>query len=135
MKSVPSIPIAYAMLGHYISSVVELVMLKEPDYIMHPQSISEKIFKVRRTSAVYHGDWDALKLGVEYILNTPDFDASTIVLDSEWEWEDEEIRSILMEFRRRLWSQDPPDPARVKAVEITHESIKQWRDRQSHQSM
>ena len=104
MQPISPIPIARMMLGHYISSVVELVMLKEPDHIDHPQSISESIFEVRRTSAVWFGDWDALQLGIEYILSTPTFDASTIVLSSEWEWEDEEIRRILMEFRRRFWS-------------------------------
>ena len=105
-------------------------MLDEPDNITTPEAVTDGFFQVRKATAVWNNDLEALILGIEMILADSDFNSASLILDSEWDWEDETVRPFLLEMRRRLWSDERPSPEAVASVVLSDETIYQWRARQ-----
>ena len=122
--------IAKSMLSPYISSILELVMLDEPDNIEAPEAVSDGIFRAMKSTAVWNDELEALTLGIEAILADPAFNSASLILSSEWEWEDVEVRPFLTEMRRRIWSDEMPAPEEVSRVVLTDETLAQWRIRE-----
>ncbi|CBN59249.1 MULTISPECIES: hypothetical protein [Kamptonema] len=76
--------------------------------------------------AVKHGDMDVLKLAFEYILSQPEFDC-TRLNESDYPYENEEIREIIFYAWQTLWPNDTnvfiKEPIDIELVTIP---IQEW---------
>lgn len=113
-----SIPVAIGLLIGHVDTLFSRL----------DHELDEDPFSNHRTSALWAGEWDALRLGIEKVLATPSFDAARLAPHCEWEHDDEEVREVLEAFRRRFW--EPLNPALVARVVLTDETMNQWRQRQ-----
>lgn len=129
-----SIKIPISVLRLYVSHVIDLIMLEEEERLDNLHEVSDEIFDARKRAALAEGDLEALELGIDYVLETPEFDCASLVRGSEWDWEDSEVRPILREFRRRMWSGQPALAAQeLDDVMISDESLSEWRLRQARE--
>ena len=127
-----SIEIPIDVLQLYVSHIIDLIMLEEEERLANLPQVSDEIFCARKRAAISENDFDVLKLGIDYVLETPGFDSSRLVRASEWDWEDHEVRPILREMRRRMWPDQPTLTAQtLRAIIIVPESLSDWRARQA----
>jgi hypothetical protein len=77
-------------------------------------------------SLTYTSDLVAFQCGIDFLLSHPEVDI-TFLNSSEYDWEDDEIRQLLIYIREKLWSNLNLTYSEVELVDMP---IQEWRSLQ-----
>jgi hypothetical protein len=89
--------ISESMVKFYLTKLTNLWIIKNGVPAENFSEYDEYIEQIK-SSAIYRGDLEALKLAFEQILANPDINTESLA-ESEYPWDDEEVRDII----RYIW--------------------------------
>ena len=82
--------------------------------------------------AVYHGDLDALKLGLEYILANPDYECLWMA-GPVYSYEENQVREIIYYAWKTIWPEaDPITRESTGDIKLVPTTLDEWWESRGH---
>ncbi len=121
------------ILSNCIGSVTNGIVIGYEEPLSNPADYPDNLFDNEIAGAKSLKEDELLKIGLEYLLNNPEIllwkYADTI---SGYDWSNRsELEMVLREILKRGWPKAPPtSPSVLNQVELTNETMREWRDKQ-----
>ncbi len=122
--------ISKAMLEGHIGSITNHWIIENGVPAENSEQYADYIGELKET-LLYTDDMCAFQLGIDYLLTHPEVDI-TFLDGSEYVWEDDELRPLLIYIKEQLWSKSDLESENVELVNM---SIHEWRNSQSKKNL
>jgi hypothetical protein len=118
--------ISESMVEFYLTKVTNLWIIDHGVPPYNPSEYDDYYIEDIKQSAIYRDDLDTLKLALEHIMSNPEIDTGRLA-DSEYDWEDEEVRELIRYIWNKIWPDSSPiPPGGPPGVKLVKMSLKEW---------
>lgn len=126
--------ISESMINFYLMNVT--TGGKNPDEFSPDdvENVSEyhPLIEQMKMHAIWHGDLDALKLGLEYILANPHYDCLWLA-GPVYTYDEEQLREIIHYAWKTIWPDaDPITPESTKDTKLVATTLDEWWESREH---